>query len=196
MTTTNQLTERRIPAELADRLTAVFGLSERPATIDDLADVFQAGSGAPPRLEDLYSDRPSRHQVTIDAETRYTHCVMDALLLAIAAGDSADIRSTSPTSDGVVALHVRPDGVRADPPTAVVSFGVARADRGAVQQTACPYINVFGSEDEYARWAAATPEAATMSLPLDEAVALTRAMAGPGTTAAAPGSDQAEGCCC
>lgn len=195
MTTTNELTDHRVPPELAERLKAVFDLERAPASLHDLAAVFQTGSQSLPDVEALYSGRPTRHEVRIGGTTRHTHCIMDALLVPIVAGVPAEVRSASPLGDGAVTLRVGPDAVEADPPAAVVSFGVAREDRGAVQQTACPYINAFPSEDDYRRWAAQTPEAVTMALPLADAFVLARAMAVPATDADASGEAPSAGCC-
>lgn len=164
-----------VAPELAERLRAVFDLERAPATLGDLAGAFGAGGQAAPREEDLYSDGPSRHAVRIGGAERHTHCVMDALMLPALTGEPAEVRSESPLGD-TIGLRVTPEGVEADAPDAVVSFGVARQDQGAVQQTACPYINVFASRAAYERWAAATPEALTMPLPLEAAAALARDM--------------------
>lgn len=176
MTTAKSYQNISIPAELAERLRAVFGLKRAPATLREVAQSLPS-SQEEPRAEDLYSHTPSRHAVRIGGETRHTHCIMDALLVPVLTGQPAQIRSQSPIGS-LVTITASPDRVEADATGAVVSFGVARADRGAVQQTACPYINAFPSRAEYERWAEATPDAVTMALPLAHAFALARAMAG------------------
>ncbi len=172
MTTTST-----VPPVLGERLRAVFGLAQAPTTLAELAAARTAVSSTVPSVERLFSQEPTRHQVRIGDGTRFTHCVMDALLLPLLTGTPLEVRSHSPLG-GSITLHVTPDGVTADTPDAVVSFGVACTDRGAVQQTACPYINVFPSRAAYQRWAAATPEAVTMALSLSEAFAFARALAG------------------
>jgi alkylmercury lyase len=162
-----------IPVELGERLQAAFGLERIPARLSDIAE------GAIPRggltEEDLCSVEPTRHEVSINAQRVYTHCVMDALLLPLLKDQPAEVRSVSPLG-GVVRIKVVPGGgVEAEPADAVMSFGVAREDRGAMQQTACPFINAFPSQAEYERWAAATPEAITMAISWADAVAFSRA---------------------
>lgn len=101
---------------------------------------------------------------------------MDAFLVPALTGEAAEVRSQSPLGD-TVGLRLTPEGVETETPGAVVSFGVARRDQGVVQQTACPYINVFPSREAYERREAATPEAMTMALPLGAAATLARDLA-------------------
>lgn len=89
----------------------------------------------------------------VGGQTHRTHCVMDALILPALEGDVGTIRSESPLDRRVVEIRVTPDGAEADPPEAVVSFGVRREGSGTAQEIACPYINAFASMDEYVRWA-------------------------------------------
>lgn len=173
---TNDYTGIRVAPELAERLRVIFGLERAPATLGDLAAAYGPGGEVQVREEDLYSDGPSRHAVRLGGGERHTHCVMDALMVPAMTGEAVEVRSEGPLGD-TVGLRLTPEGVETDSPDAVVSFGVARRDQGAVQQTACPYINVFPSPEAYERWAAATPEAITMALPLGAAAALARDLA-------------------
>lgn len=47
-----------------------------------------------------------------------------------------------------------------------MSFGLLREGDGPVQTIACPVINLFSSAEHYNAWAAATPQAETVMLPL------------------------------
>ncbi len=181
-----------LPAALAERLRAVFTLERTPATLADLL-ARACGPAAAACVERLFSDRPSRHAVHLAGTTHYTHCVLDALMLPLLTGTPVTVRSESPLS-GAVSLEVTPDAVTADAPDAVVSFGVARAGAGEVRQTVCPFINIFPSRGAYERWAAATPEAVTMALPLAEAFAFASALAGGGGALPPEGQD-ACACC-
>jgi alkylmercury lyase len=164
-----------IPADVGDRLRAVFGLEHTPATLGDVVAGLRHESTVPDMRELCCAGR-SRHEARIGEETYYTHCVMDALMLPFVRGGTAAIRSESPVG-GVIGMTVTSEAVETDVPAAVVSFGAARTDQGAVQQTACPYINAFPSRADYDRWAAATPDAVTMAVPLADAFAFIRDVA-------------------
>jgi alkylmercury lyase len=192
MATTPDYRDIPIPPDLGARLQAVFALERTPATLGDLA-ARPRGPADAARVERLFSDGPSRHAVRLADATRYTHCVLDALLLPLLTGAPVAVRSEIPLG-GAVSLEVTPDGVAADAPDAVVSFGVARAGEGEVRQTACPFINIFPSRAAYERWAAATPEAVTMALPLAEAFAFARALAAGGSAPQPDGRD-VRACC-
>lgn len=118
----------------------------------------------------------------MDGETKYTHCVLDTLLLSVIGNTPATVRSTSPLNSKVVTLHVTPEGVKAEPPEAVMSYGVLREGNGTVYEMLCPYVNAFGSREEYERWAEATPEAVTVGLSIEQAADFARSLVGRGTT--------------
>lgn len=171
---------KRLPEALAKRLEAISGLAGRAATLGELVGLATSARGAISDPEALCCADDSRHEIRIGDQTRHTHCVIDSLILPVILGQQAVVRSVSPLSGAVVVLHVRPDGVDVDPAGAVVSFGLSREGSGAFYEVGCPYINAFESMDEYERWAAATPEAVTIAMPVADAFALGRAFAGKG----------------
>jgi len=107
--------------------------------------------------------------VHINGQTRQVHCVLDALILPLVEGVVATVDSTSPVGSDIITFRVTPVDVAADPPSAVISFGMRRDGEGTFFETACPYINAFGSASAYDAWIAATPEAVTMILTPEEA---------------------------
>jgi len=165
-----------LPAELAERLRVAYGLDKTPATLGEVVAGRQT-NGRVPCPEDLYSNELTRHAVQSGSETRYTYCIMDALMLPVLTGQTLAVRSQAPTGE-TVTLLVRPDAIEASAPGAVVSYGLARADGGDVHSTVCPYINIFPSQEAYERWAAAVADdAVTMALPLEAAAAFARHIA-------------------
>ena len=170
----NSYATRVLPPTLGDRLQQTRGLARRPSTLGDLTrtlDLAGELSAETPTLDasTLCSTGPSRHELLIGGETRFTHCVLDALMLPIIEQASGVVRSTSPLSGTIVELRVDPNQAQANPPGAVVSFGMLRESSGTVYETTCPYINIFASLSEYERWVEASPEAITISMPVAEA---------------------------
>lgn len=135
-------------------------------------------------METLCTTEMSRHQAMIDGETRYFHCVLDALVFPFLrdTDDSVTIRSESPISDTVVEIQAEQDSLTVDPLDAVMSFGVATdidvpdakdVDLSLGYEWFCPYTNAFPTEAEYKEWASQT-DAVSMAMPLDVARQLAR----------------------
>src|SRR5262245_6620694 len=114
----------RLPIELGQRLRALVGLHAAPPTLER----FMAALAARfvPSPDQLCATGTSRHRVTIGGRTFYMNCVLDAVLLPLLTGESAEIASETPVSGSVVRVRVSPAGIEVEPPEAVVSFGVAR----------------------------------------------------------------------
>ncbi|WP_208027874.1 alkylmercury lyase family protein [Rhabdothermincola sediminis] len=165
-----------VPSELGTRLAELHNLDDPPATLGHLAD--QLG-GLLTRLAStdtveslLCCGSTSRHQTVIEGQIIHTHCVLDSLMLPAIRNRPAIIHSTSPRDEQPIHVTIDRDTVTADPPTAVMSLGVARYGNGSIYDTACPYINAFTSDGAYQRWADATPGAVTMALSIGDAVTL------------------------
>jgi len=95
----------------------------------------------------------------------------------------AEIGSSDLETGEHVSVRVTSEGFVEDSTSlseAIVSFGVAREGMGSVYAVACPFINIFASRVNYEKWAEAHPEALTLAIPLDNAVALARVWAGAG----------------
>jgi len=164
---------RELHPELAQRLQEVLRLPQAPATLGEVVELL----AAKPRKvlpADLWC-QGSRHRVTTGGETRHARCVVDALMVAVAKGGV--VESRSPLLGQKVVVKVDADGSAVvAPPTAVFSYGVAKEGEH-VYQALCPYLLAFAAEDEYRRWAEATPEALTVVLAPEEAVSLASALA-------------------
>lgn len=186
---------RRIPPEVAENLRLLYGTDDGPATfgewIEAIATVF--GDDWPPAIDDLCHDDEGRHRAVVGTgdgtETYRFVCVLDAILLPFlvessvgdSAGKSVEVASECPETGERVTTRASRDRIEVDPDDAVLSFGVAETDEHA-EPTAeltygamCPYIHAFADRDAYDRWAAET-DAPTTALPLDEGLALARAI--------------------
>ena len=128
-------------------------------------------------METLCTADTSRHQATIDDETRFFHYMLDALIVPFLrdTDDQVIIHSESPISDTVVEIQAGQDSLIVDHPGAVMSFGVATdidapdaedVDLSLGYEWFCPYTNTFPTKAEYKEWASQT-DAVTMAMSLD-----------------------------
>ena len=99
---------------------------------------------------------------------------LDALLLPLLRGESAEIASETPVSGSVVRARVSAAGIEVEPPEAVVSFGVARDNGISGGDALCPYVNAFVSAAEYKIWAERTPDAISVMVPFARAFVISR----------------------
>ena len=163
----------QIPIELGQRLRALCGLDAAPPTLERFLAALAASSFVP-SPDQLCATGTSRHRVTIGGRRLYMNCVLDAVLLPLLTGESAEIASESPVSGSVVRARVSPAGIEIEPPEAVVSFGVARDEGIRGSDALCPYINAFVSTAEYNIWAERTPDAIIVMVPMARAYVLGR----------------------
>ncbi len=171
----------RVTDELDGSVQRAVGMSpRRHETLGELVNDIAVERWVP-RLEDLLSAEPTRHQVRVNGRILHTFCFVDALMLPfVLRGGAVEVRSASPTGKEVAAV-VTEEGVEGSPRGAVVSFGAARSGEGMICEALCPYLNVFASRADYDRWVKGAPEAETVALSMKEAFDLARDWASGGS---------------
>lgn len=188
--TPSSVADREMPADVAERFEIALGLAETPRTLGDWLEATVtrlSAAGVTLGVDQLCLTDASPHRAEIDGETRYFACVLDTLVLPFVLDEPGPVavRTRSPVTGDPIDVDVTRQGVAA-PADAVMSFGVAadvpppdERDGVLAFGTAvfCPYINAFATEREYEAWAAETPEAVTMALPLAEGFALAERLA-------------------
>jgi len=97
---------------------------------------------------------------------------MDAIMLPAITGQPVELRSECPHCGELVEVRVADGRVSSSHTPAVMSFGLMREGDGPVQVIGCPVINLFPSAEHCQAWAAATPQAETVMLPLAAAFAM------------------------
>lgn len=165
--------DTKLPPDLGQRLRTLLELETAPATLRALIAGLAARSFVPSQ-DQLCATAASRHSLRTATRAVPMNCVMDALLLPLLNSQEADITSASPRSGSLVTARITPEAIEFEPPGAVISFGAARDPTLSGNDALCPYINAFPSAAEYQAWAAATPAAITVMLPLTQAYTLAR----------------------
>lgn len=183
---------REISPRVAASFQQVFGLDDRPETLGEWAEATAStldDADVTLGVEEMCLTDESPHEARVGDEVEHFACVLDTLLLPFLRDEpgAVEVRSRSPVSEAVVEATVSAEDISVSPDGAVMSFGVtADPDPPAAATDAlyeygyanfCPYIRAFADEAEYEEWAADTPDAATMALPLTEGFELARRLA-------------------
>lgn len=166
-----------LPNDFAEHAATLSDLETPPATLEEWwTAVFEqfAETGHAVTLADLYSDRPTRHEVHVDGRIRYAGCAADALMAAVLADQgTVTVRSIDPVAARPVTITVRENSTETSPEDALICFGssvdpdevervgslaewVMQDDTRAVEAGICQHTNAFESRATYERWAADT----------------------------------------
>ena len=167
-----------LPPDFANHLAAVSNLETPPETVGDYWAAFAEQLAASDRTiepEDLYTDDPTRHEVRVNGQIRYSPCILDALGAAVMeTQDPVTVRSVDPVTRTPITFTVQNGGVDVTPEDTVITFGIAasipeledsdepifswmlQAETPTLTNTFCQYINAFESADTYEQWAAET----------------------------------------
>lgn len=167
-----------LPTDFADHLAAVSNLETPPETLAEYWSGFAdqlAASDQTIKPEDLYTEEPTRHEVHVNDQIRYSPCVLDALGAAVMeAQNPVTVRSVDPVTRTPVTFTVEDGDVDVTSADAVITFGIASSipaleasdesifswilqeDTPRVTDAFCQYINAFESVDTYEQWAAET----------------------------------------
>lgn len=169
-----------LPPTVAEQLQTAFGLPGPPRTLEEwVTGTFAVADETEltVSMDTLCTADRSRHRASIDGDTHYFHCVLDALVVPflLDLDEPVLIRSESPASRTTVEIHAGQDTLAVEPADAVMSFGVATGldapspeefDLSLAHERFCPYANAFPTETEYERWAART-DAVTTAFPIE-----------------------------
>ncbi|RBI63285.1 alkylmercury lyase [halophilic archaeon] len=184
---------RAVPPELGARFARAFDLSDRPETLGEWVEQFRrrarTATDWPPAVEDLCLTDDSRHEATVDVETRHFHCDLDALLVPFLTDGAVRIRSETPVDSETVVAEVGRESMTFAPSDAVLSLGAGDAatdgfDPEVAYGQICTYVNAFASMAEYERWAETVPEAETTAIPFAGGLRMAGEMVRPGERSA------------
>lgn len=97
---------------------------------------------------------PTPHAVEVDGVTLYAWCALDTLLLPLALGRTARVRSASPAGGGIVDLTIDAAGVRdITPPGAVLTLVHPSGSLGDdVRGRFCCFVHFFPSAEAAQPW--------------------------------------------
>lgn len=167
-----------LPPDFADHLAAVSNLNTPPETMGDYWTKFAeqlAASDQTIEPEDLYTAEPTRHEVRVNGQIRYSPCILDALGAAVMEHqDPVTVRSVDPVTKTPIMFTVNNETVDVTPEEAVITFGIAstipeledsdeiifswmlETEMPTLTNVFCQYTNAFESTDTYEQWAAET----------------------------------------
>lgn len=181
---------RPIPDEMGELIATAYGMIDTPETLDDWVTGLRTWAREndlwPPSFDDLCHADDSSHVLELDGETHHFHCVLDPLMTpGLLDREEMVVHTASPLEGAEVAIRIADGEIEVMPSTAVLSIGASRSierlggDEFAPEiayEQLCAYVNAFPNRTTYDAWAAETPEAATMAIPLLEGVELARAI--------------------
>lgn len=178
-----------IPTPLGEQLRVVLDLDDRPRTFGDYVDamaVLVDRDGIEVDLETLCTTDESPHRATYAGQTQHYHCTLDAVIVPFVADDidRVEVETVSPVSGDAIAYTITKSDIVADPPGAILSFGVAAdvesTPTGGTTPTLayrriCPYGKAFVSRTEYEQWADVV-DAHTMVISMKDSLELAEAL--------------------
>ena len=181
---------RPIPDEMGELIATAYGMASTPVTLGDWVEGLQTWAREndlwPPSFDDLCHADDSSHVLELDGETHHFHCVLDPLMApGLLDPEEIVVHTASPLEGAEVEIRIANSKIEMVPSTAVLSLGASRSierlggDEFAPEiayEQLCAYANAFPNRTTYDAWAAETPEAATMAIPLLEGVELARAI--------------------
>jgi alkylmercury lyase len=94
---------------------------------------------------------PTRHQLIIKNETRWTWCALDAVGILGALEATGAIRSTDPRTGDAIEIQF----VEGDPKGDAALFILGGYDGGNLREEWCPLVNFFTTHHEAETWVAA-----------------------------------------
>lgn len=150
----------------SDRLSLLSGL---------LADL--EGRSCDALIREMRSSTPTRHCVTIASGLSFhVHCTLDALLSPFLLDEDVEVESIPPThSASPLRFQIVRGRLTEAPEGLVVSIPLQRC-QGVLQESFCPYSNLFPNQNAYLDWACSV-DVPTQALPLSEALGLARDLA-------------------
>lgn len=184
----NEMSRNDLAPDLADAFGQMSDSKESPETlreglaiVNDVLDEEEIDVG----IRDMYQDEQTRHAVSVDENTEYVPCVMDAMIVALSLDiKPIEVRSDPPREGKSVKFSVTHDQVKFTPENAVVSFGVVHEgtqefatiekelNEPATIPLTCSLINAFPDSSAYERWAGEISGAGVMDLTVEDFVAL------------------------
>lgn len=146
-------------------------------------------------IREMRSSTPTRHCVTIASGLSFhVHCTLDALLSPFLLDEDVEVESIPPThSASPLRFQIVRGRLTGAPEGLVVAIPLLR--RGVLQESFCPYSNLFPNQNAYLDWACSV-DVPTQALPLSEALDLARNLAAQFKHPGFHHSNGAAGRCC
>ncbi|MGQ0669152.1 MAG: organomercurial lyase MerB [Actinomycetota bacterium] len=114
--------------------------------------------------------RPTPHRFTVNDQTMFTWCALDALMFPGLMGQTVQVESPCAATGTTVRVKVTANGVeQIEPPDALVSLVVPEVSPD-IRGSFCCNVNFFSSDQAASQWLSEHPSAIT--LPIREAYQL------------------------